>query len=94
MRSGRRLLRQELRQHGIRSWRSEANFVLADFGAHAATFVAAMARRGVLVRDRSSDPACLGCVRITVGTTEQVLQALEAIDESIEEIVSGAEVTS
>ena len=93
VRSGRGLLRQELRQHGIRTWRSEANFVLADFGAHAAAFVAAVARRGVLVRDRSSDPACPGCVRITVGTPEQVLRALEAIDASIQEIGMGVGVT-
>jgi len=86
VRSGRRLLRQELRLHGVRSWRSAANFVLADLGAHAAAFVAAMARRGVRVRDRSADPACPGCVRITVGTPEQVVQALEAIDESLAEI--------
>jgi histidinol-phosphate aminotransferase len=86
VRSGRRLLRQELRLHGIRTWRSAANFVLAEFGPYATAFVAAMARRGVLVRDRSSDPGCPGCVRITVGTAEQVLRALAAIDASIAEI--------
>ena len=94
VRSGRRLLRHELRLHDIRSWRSEGNFVLADFGLHAGAFVAAMARRGVLVRDRSADPACPGCVRITVGTPAQVVRALGAIDESLEEIGLAAGVTS
>ena len=28
-----------------------------------------MRQRGILVRDRSADPGCDGCVRITFGTT-------------------------
>ena len=31
---------------------------------------------GVLVRDRSSDPGCDGCVRITIGTREQMREAI------------------
>jgi histidinol-phosphate aminotransferase len=89
VRAGRRLLRAELRRYGIRTFRSAANFVLADLGAQAAAFVAAMARRGVLVRDRSTDPACPGCVRVTVGTAEQMLGALAAIDASLAEIGLG-----
>ena len=86
VRAGRRLLRAELRRNGIRTHRSAANFVLADLGDCAAVFVVAMARRGVLVRDRSTDLACPGCVRITVGTTEEMLRALAAIDASLAEV--------
>ncbi len=30
-----------------------------------------MRRRGILLRDRNSDPGCAGCVRITIGTDAQ-----------------------
>jgi histidinol-phosphate aminotransferase len=45
-----------------------------------------MRRRGVLVRDRSSDPGCDGCVRITVGTRQHTQQGAAALRESLEEI--------
>ena len=49
-------------------------------------FVQAMRRRGILVRDRSADPGCLGCVRITVGNAAQMGCALTALEETLEEI--------
>ena len=62
---------------------SSFDFVLCHLGERRVHFVAAMKRRGILVRDRNSDPGCAGCVRITVGTDEQQLEvatrdALEA----------------
>jgi len=38
---------------------------------------------GVLVRDRSSDPGCDGLVRITIGTREQMRQAIPALHSSL-----------
>ena len=35
-----------------------------------------MRDRGVLVRDRSNDPGCDGCVRITIGTREHTAQGV------------------
>jgi histidinol-phosphate aminotransferase len=67
-------------------WPSQANFVLVSIGARHRAFVEAMRARGVLVRDRSSDPGCDGCVRITLGTREQTQQALTALEESLNEI--------
>jgi histidinol-phosphate aminotransferase len=40
-----------------------------------------MSAAGVLVRDRSSDPGCDGRVRITIGTREQMRQAVVALHE-------------
>jgi histidinol-phosphate aminotransferase len=68
---------------GIRYWTSQANFVLARVGSSA--FVEQMRRRGILVRDRSSDPGCEGCVRITVGPREHGDRLLVALRESLEE---------
>ena len=68
-------------ERGIRFWPSRANFVLAWFGDFRQPLVAEMRRRGILVRDRNSDPGCAGCVRITVGPrqeTDRLLAELEA----------------
>ncbi|HTZ58660.1 MAG TPA: histidinol-phosphate transaminase [Acidobacteriaceae bacterium] len=77
---------EELRQLGLPQWPTQANFVLVKIGALHAAFVQAMHRRGVLTRDRSKDQGCAGCVRITVGTREQMKQAVAAISDSLKEI--------
>ena len=56
--------------------------VLAHFGEGAKRVVAALARRGILVRDRSSDLGGAGYVRVTLGTmaqTRRLLRELMAI---------------
>ncbi len=81
VRAGRERLQQELRVVGVPTWASEANFVLAHFGDTRVRFIQAMRARGVLVRDRHSDPGCAGCVRITVGAArdnERLFTALRA----------------
>jgi histidinol-phosphate aminotransferase len=65
---------------GVDHWPTEANFVLVNIGAAHREFVAAMREQGILVRDRSSDPGCVGCVRITIGTPEQMRHALTAVE--------------
>jgi histidinol-phosphate aminotransferase len=75
-----------LQRLGIPYWPSHANFVLVDIGPQHRAFVQAMRARNVLVRDRSADPGCDGCVRITLGTREQTQQAIAALEESLAEI--------
>jgi histidinol-phosphate aminotransferase len=65
----------------VRYWPSAANFVLADFGDDARRVVEGLASRQVFVRDRSSDPACPGCVRITAGVLEHTEAGLRALEE-------------
>jgi histidinol-phosphate aminotransferase len=94
VRAGRRRLESELALLGIQYWPSQANFVLARFGEFRKPFVDSMRARGILVRDRHSDPGCEGCVRITVGTNEQtdrLLRELRAALEAIEWKPSSAE---
>ena len=67
----------------IRRWPSHANFVLVDIGPQHAEFTRRMRDAGVLVRDRSSDPGCDGCVRITIGTRQQMQQAVEALNATM-----------
>jgi len=70
-----------LDEAGIRRWLSHANFVLVEIGAQHKEFTRLMSAAGVLVRDRSSDPGCDGRVRITIGTREQMRQAVVALHE-------------
>ncbi len=79
VRQGRERLERELRDWGIEYWPSRANFVLLRLGDANRPFIRAMRERGILVRDRSGDYGCEGCVRITIGTelhTDRLLQAL------------------
>ena len=59
-------------QLGLRTWPSQANFILLEIGAGHREFTRAMHALGILVRDRSADPGCDGCIRITIGTREQM----------------------
>jgi len=68
---------------GLRRWPSCANFILVDIGPRHAEFVRLMRDAGVLVRDRSNDPGCDGRVRITIGTREQIRQAIVALDDVV-----------
>ena len=75
-------LERALEASGIQFWPSRANFVLARVGSSkedAARFVDEMRRRGILVRDRSSDHGCEGCVRITCGPREHGDRLLAAL---------------
>lgn len=81
VRTSRDLLYGALARLGVRYWRSGANFVLADFGHSASRVVEGLARREVLVRDRSKDPACRGCVRITAGVVEHTRACIAALEE-------------
>jgi histidinol-phosphate aminotransferase len=83
VRSGRERLQETLSSFGIRYWPSQGNFVLAEFGAAAQQFVKTMASHEVLVRDRSKDPGCAGCVRITVGTAEQMDLLLSILEDAV-----------
>jgi histidinol-phosphate aminotransferase len=86
VRTGRRRLEDEFASLGIPYWPSQANFVLARLGEFRKPFVDAMRFRGILVRDRNSDPGCEGCVRITVGTNEQTDRLLRELRSGLESI--------
>ena len=82
-------LERALESDGIHFWPSQTNFVLARVGstpADSATFVEHMRRRGVLVRDRSSDHSCQGCVRITLGPRAHTDRLLAALHETFTEL--------
>jgi len=61
---------------------------LASFGELKMALIQSMRARGILIRDRSRDYGCDGCVRITVGTTEQTTRSLQALRETLAEIAA------
>lgn len=78
----RRLLAETCARLGLRTWPSDANFVLVRIGPAAAEVVAALAARGIRVRDRSREPGCEGCIRVTAGLvadTEHLIPAFEEV---------------
>jgi histidinol-phosphate aminotransferase len=89
--AGRERVERELTAVGVGFFPSHANFVLMRIGAKHGDLVKAMRRRGVLLRDRSSDPGCDGYVRITIGIEQHVTQGLEALKASLQEIEWKAE---
>ena len=66
-----------LRKMGIPAFRSFANFFLFHAGERAIPIRDALRERGVLVRDRSYEIP--GCVRVTIGTREQIERFLEEL---------------
>lgn len=81
-------LERSLEASGIQFWPSRANFVLMRAGqssAEASRFVELMRQRGILVRDRSADLGCEGCVRITLGPREHADNLLSALRHTHEE---------
>lgn len=94
VREGRERLARQLRDTGMKYWPSHANFLLLRIGAQHREFVAAMRQRGILVRDRSADPGCDGCVRITIGTAPQTAQLLVTLKEVCAELNLGRKVTA
>ncbi|MGA3089031.1 MAG: histidinol-phosphate transaminase [Terriglobales bacterium] len=90
VRRSRESLEKLFAELGLRFWPSQTNFVLVRIGPQAALFVESMQRRRVLVRDCSSNPICEGCVRVTVGTPEQMESVLPAIRQAIIAIGCGS----
>jgi len=80
-RESKALLYATLERFGIDYWPSAANFVFARFGERSRAIVDGLKARGIHVRDRSTDPACLGCVRITTGVVEHTRRCIAGIEE-------------
>ncbi|HEV1284644.1 MAG TPA: histidinol-phosphate transaminase [Bryobacteraceae bacterium] len=68
-----------LHKLGIKTFPSEANFILFHAGDRAIPIRDALRERGVLVRDRSYEIP--GCVRVTIGTRQQIERFLEELQQ-------------
>ena len=84
--AGRAWLAGQLAQTGIvaKVFPSDANFLLARFRPDATAVYEYLLSRGIVVRNRTSQPGCAGCLRLTVGTAaenEALVAALGAFVE-------------
>jgi len=77
----RRLLGEACERLGLQTWPSAANFILVRVGDRASDIVAALAARGVVVRDRSKEIGCEQCIRITAGIVDDTRRAVAALEE-------------
>jgi histidinol-phosphate aminotransferase len=75
------------RRHSFDYWESAANFVLARVGDHATGLTSALRARGIYIRDKSGDPHCPGCIRVTTG----VVDATDAVIAAMEEYLCAAQ---
>jgi histidinol-phosphate aminotransferase len=66
---------------GLQHWKSGANFVLVRIGDRAGDLVAGVRSRGIYIRDRSTEPGCEGCIRMTAGIVEHTKRCIAAIEE-------------
>jgi histidinol-phosphate aminotransferase len=92
VRRSRGALEEELSTLGLHYWPSQANFVLVRVGPACAEFIQALRTYGILVRDRSSDPGCEGCVRLTVGSEEHTRTLINALRDVVEKLRDNREV--
>ena len=64
----------------LRYWKSATNFVLIDGGVRARALIDGLIANGVLVRDRTKDPACPNCFRLTTGVVEHTRHAVDTLE--------------
>ena len=60
---------------------SDANFLLVRFAADATGVYNELRARGIVVRNRTTQPGCARCLRLTVGTADENTQLLRALTE-------------
>ncbi|MDO7851830.1 histidinol-phosphate transaminase [Hymenobacter sp. CA1UV-4] len=60
---------------------SDANFLLVRFNVDATAVYDQLRARGIVVRNRTTQPGCAGCLRLTVGTAAENASLLQALRE-------------
>ena len=66
---------------GLTYTKSAANFVLVRAGSRVDALVAGIEKRGIYVRDRSSEPGCDGAFRVGAGLIEHTERFINVMEE-------------
>ena len=82
VRSTRDWLRQELEAMGFKCWLSHTNFVLVNFGGLRDAILEKATAQGIALRNR---PDCEGCLRISIGTQQQMERVVSALKQIVAE---------
>ncbi len=75
------LLYEACARWGVHHWPSDGNFVLVRTGPRTPAILAGALARGIYLKDRSGEPGCAGCVRITTGVVAHTRQLIAAMEE-------------
>jgi histidinol dehydrogenase len=80
---GRRWLREQLSELPIVAhiFPSDANFLLVRFTTDATAVYDKLRHRGIVVRNRTTQPGCAGCLRLTVGSAAENERLIVALAE-------------
>jgi histidinol-phosphate aminotransferase len=78
-------LRNALVRLRVKVFPSAANFLLVNFGADAPRILRQLAKRRILLRDRTSDFGRPGYVRITIGTRPQMRRVIRELERLLPE---------
>jgi histidinol-phosphate aminotransferase len=89
-RRGMRRIADALAASGAQVCESYANFVFADLGRPARPVFEAMLRRGVIVRS-GEGMGCPTCIRVSIGTEEEVELFVQAFEAIMEELAAPAQ---
>jgi histidinol-phosphate aminotransferase len=87
IKESKKYLQKELERLGIKSFSSEANFLIADFGNSCNVIYENLKKKGILVRNRTKDPLLKNCLRIGIGTKKQCNQFVKTLNENLREDV-------
>lgn len=83
---GKEILYKEFTEMGIKFFKGDANFFVANFGEDCDRIYDELKKRDILVRNRTKYPRLKNCLRIGVGSLEQTDIFLKAFKEIINEI--------
>jgi histidinol-phosphate aminotransferase len=89
VRATREWLRQQLESLGFKCWPSQANFVLCRFGECKKIILESLRARGIALRDR---PDCEGCVRISIGTQQEMERVISELKQVLSKIPAAPQV--
>ena len=81
VRESRNFVESEFDRLGVKYFRSTGNFLLFDVGSRATAIRDQLATCGVLIRDRSYEIS--GCVRVTIGTKQQMKLFIRELERAL-----------
>jgi histidinol-phosphate aminotransferase len=79
----RRLLADACKRLRLETWPSAANFVLIRLGPRVRQVVRELQARHIVVRDRSDEAGCEGCIRATAGLVDETQRLIAALEELV-----------
>lgn len=80
-------VKNELTRLGNKTYSSEANFLIANFGDLCESIYEKLKLKDILVRNRTKDQLLKNCLRIGIGTKEQCDKFIKALKEILREDV-------